>query len=165
MRPWIPALALALSLCGPATASVLTPEGLGRLTVGMTETEAARRFALRIPRDDGMSGPECRILSRKDWPSVLVMSEAGRITRITLRAGGVRTDAGLRVGSRESEVRRAYGAKVVVTAHKYEDAPARYLTVWTVPGQRGVRYETDARGMVRAIHAGGPSIEYVEGCS
>ena len=102
MRPWIPTLVMTLSLCGPATASVLTPEGLGRLTVGMSEAEAARRFALRIPADDGVSGSSCRILSRTDWPSVLVMSEAGRVTRITLRAGGVRTDRGLRVGSRES---------------------------------------------------------------
>ena len=164
MRPWIPALAMTLSLCGPAAASVLTPEGLGRLTIGMPEAEAARRFALRIPKDDGIGGSECRLLSRNDWPSVLVMSEQGRISRITLRAAGVRTDRRLRVGSRESEVRRAYGAKLVVTGHKYEDAPAHYLTAWTVPGQSGIRYETDAKGLVRAIHAGGPSIEYVEGC-
>jgi hypothetical protein len=60
--------------------------------------------------------------------------------------------------------------------HKYVDG-AEYITSWTIgapanpttfvqdASARGIRYETDAQGVVTGIHAGGPSIQNVEGCS
>jgi hypothetical protein len=94
------------------------------------------------------------------------MAQEGRITRISLvRPGPVRTDKGLGVGSTADQVRAAYGAAVRAEPHKYVEAPAQNLTIWTRPGQRGVRYETDAKGLVTAVHAGDRSIELVEGCS
>ena len=45
------------------------------------------------------------------------------------------------------------------------DAPAEHLTAWASPGQRGVRYVVGQDGRVEEIHAGGPAIQYVEGCS
>ena len=57
---------------------------------------------------------------------------------------------------------------------KYDPAPAEDLFVWanggstayvTDPNARGVRYEIGADGKVKAVHAGGPSIQLVEGCS
>ena len=55
------------------------------------------------------------------------------------------------------------------TPHKYVSAPAEYITVWTSgsggEGSLGVVYEVGEAGTVTAIHAGGPAIRYVEGCS
>ena len=95
------------------------------------------------------------------------MIEDGRVSRITVASGGkaVRTGEGLRLGATEAAVRAAYRDKLEVEPHKYVNAPAKYLTAWAVPGERGVRYETDSEGLVSEIHAGGPSIRYVEGCS
>ena len=58
--------------------------------------------------------------------------------------------------------------------HKYEPAPAGYITVWSRGGGSGYVEDPDARGLVfevgqdgavKAIRAGGPSIQYVEGCA
>ncbi len=60
--------------------------------------------------------------------------------------------------------------RITVTPHKYWEAPARYVTVWSRPPSesepepRGIRYEIDAGDRVVHVHGGGPSIEYVEGC-
>jgi hypothetical protein len=108
---------------------------------------------------------------------VLVMIEAGRLSRISLVEGSkTATDRGLRVGDSASAVRSAYGPALRSEPHKYEEAPAAYLTVWTKagprderspaePSARGIRFEVGADGRVRSISAGGPSIEYVEGCA
>jgi hypothetical protein len=72
-------------------------------------------------------------------------------------------------------VKAGYGDSAKVTPHKYEAAPAEYITVWdggvrSEPyvqdeAARGLVYEIDGSGNVAAIRAGGPSIQYVEGCS
>jgi hypothetical protein len=145
----------------------LTPEGWGELRIGMPEPEAVRKFRLTVPSDDdGVSSFACRELaSPEGGPSFVAMAENGRITRIgVFRDGAMRTDRGFGVGSHETEIRKAYGRNLHVETHKYDEEPAHYLTAWTGPGKRGVRYETNQKGVVRALHVGGPSIQYIEGC-
>jgi len=87
----------------------------------------------------------------------------------------VKTDKGLGLGDPASAVKTTYGAEVKATPHKYQDAPAEYLTWWKGGSRaepyvqeasaRGIVYEIDGTGNVGAIHAGGPSIQYVEGCA
>jgi hypothetical protein len=107
---------------------------------------------------------------------MLVMVENGRLTRIDLiRNAPVKTARGLGLGATPAQVRAAYGQAVSASPHKYVARPAEYLTVWTRGGgsdttpapalSRGIRFEVDATGKVARIHAGGPSIQYVEGCS
>lgn len=160
------AIALMSAAWGPAEPP-LTAEGWGDLRIGMSEADAVRRFDLNVPsNDDGVSSFACRELTfPKGGPDLVVMTEEGRVTRISaFRNSAAHTDRGFRLGSREADLRKAYGPSLKIEPHKYDDPPARYLTAWTVPGKRGVRYETDQKGVVTTIHAGGPSIEYVEGC-
>ena len=105
---------------------------------------------------------------------MLVMVEDGRLTRISLiRNADVTTDRGLKLGASAKAVKAAYGATAMTTGHKYHDAPAAYVTVWAKgggvarvePSARGIVYEIGTAGTVEMIHAGGPSIQYVEGCS
>lgn len=104
---------------------------------------------------------------------VLAMLENGRLTRISLvRESRLRTDRGVGLGSSSAAVRAAYEGGVVGTPHKYRDPPSEYLTTWSrkaepdrpSPTDRGIVFEVDAGGVVDLIHAGGPSIQYVEGC-
>ena len=99
-----------------------------------------------------------------------------RLTRISLiRDAKVKTDKGLALGGTPAQVRAAYGAKLQSGPHEYEAAPAQYLVAWDKgggpltgkipPNSRGIVYEVNATGKVGAIHAGGPSVLYVEGCS
>lgn len=160
-------LIAGLAASAPAVVPPLTPDGWGELRIGMSETEAVRKFGLNVPSDDdGVSSAACRELTfPKGGPTLVAMAENGRITRISIFGGSrMRTDRGFGLGAREAEIRKAYGRNLRVETHKYDEEPAHYLTAWTVPGKRGVRFETDQKGVVTTIHAGGPSIEYVEGC-
>ena len=101
---------------------------------------------------------------------MLVMVEQGRLTRISLSdPARVETEGGLSVGDSASAVSAHYGTRAVSSLHKYSPAPAGYLTVWTkappASDARGIVYELGTDGRVEHIHAGGPSIQYVEGCS
>ncbi len=142
----------------------LTPFGFGQIKIGMREA-AARRLGLRAAPNDGVNSFECRIHAVPRYPGLSVMVERGIVTRVTIGAPSrLRTDRGLGVGSQEADVRRAYGGGLVITTAAYDDAPARDLTFWLPGKTRGILYETDQKGRVRVIRAGGKAIEYIEGC-
>lgn len=127
------------------------------------------------------------------WP-VSYMLEGGRVTRVevslptqgsdmTVAEGGrevglaIRSERGIGLGASEADVRRAYGDAVRAEPHTYDDPPARYLNVWTrggpttegefvqAPDARGIQFVTDRGQRVVTIHAGGPAMQYVEGCA
>lgn len=142
----------------------VTPDGYGDIRIGMDET-AALAAGLKAADSDLVGSAECHLLV-SDRPGFWAMIEDGKVSRITLDEGSrIKTDKGLGVGSTEAEVKAAYGEAVEVSPHKYNPPPASYLTIWTDPGRRGVRYVTDGAGNVTAVHAGSASIQYVEGCS
>jgi len=167
MRLLLNALIAGLVAGVPAAVPPLTPDGWGELRIGMSEAEAVHKFRLIVPSDDdGVSSYACRELAFPEGgPDLVAMAENGRITRISVfRDSAIRTERGFGVGSREAEIRKAYGRNLRVKTHAYDEEPVHYLTAWTVPGKRGVRFETDQKGVVRTVHVGGPSIQYIEGC-
>ena len=157
----------------------LTALGWGPLKVGMTAAEITAALGPDAdPQAVGGPDPEAcdQYRPARAPEGMLVMIEEGRLTRISLiRAAKVQTDRGLGLGVPAAAVRSAYGNTVQSTPHKYGEPPQEYLTVWAVGGgpadrlvpanSRGIQYEVDGRGKVGAIHAGGPSILYVEGCA
>jgi hypothetical protein len=129
----------------------------------------------RSPDAASIPGSECVEFQPQRAPDGLwVMLEAGKLTRITVGdMSTVKTDKGLGIGDTPDAVVAAY-ADAKRSPHKYQDAPAEYITWWTSPRSepyvqdetaRGIVYEIDGTGKVGAIHAGGPSIQYVEGCA
>ena len=147
---------------------VVTPEGVGPIRIGMTEAEVREAAGpARIEGDTGDTFESCKEIQLKgDLAGTWVMLEEGRVTRVSLGdMSQVRTDKGVGLGATAAQVRTAYGAAVQTEPHKYEGPPAEYLTVWTVPDKTGVRFETNEQRVVKTIHAGGPSIQYVEGCA
>jgi hypothetical protein len=164
----------------PATDAVLTAEGFGPLRIGMTRAEVVK--ALGGDDDpEAVGGPDpasCDEFRPARAPKdMLVMIEEGRLTRISLIDGSeVKTDRNLGLGAAAAAVRAAYGPALQAEPHKYEAAPAEYLSVWAkdppkdekspAPATaRGIVYEVGAKGVVQAISGGGPSILYVEGCA
>jgi hypothetical protein len=94
------------------------------------------------------------------------MFEEYRLTRISIgQPSRVTTAKGIGIGARADQVKRVYGRGLKIEPHHYAERPAEYLTFWTVPGKRGVRFETDLKRRVETIHGGTSSIEYVEGCA
>lgn len=164
----------------PAPSSnTITSQGWGPLKIGMTLDEVnAAAGPDSNPDAVGGADPEsCDQFRPANAPEgVLVMIERGKLTRISLvEMSDIDTNKGLGIGDTADAVKTAYGSAATVTSHKYQDKPAEYITVWeggprTEPyvqdeAARGLVYEIDGTGKVGAIHAGGPSIQYVEGCS
>jgi hypothetical protein len=156
----------------PDSAAVIGPDGWGLLRIGMTRAEVVAA-AGEDANPNAVGGPnpsECDEFRPARTPrGLLVMLEDGILTRISLSEGtGIRTASGIGVGDSAAAVLAAHGAKAVTTPHKYQEAPARYVAVWRTappaPDARGIVYEIGRDDRVVRVHAGGPSIQYVEGC-
>ena len=158
--------------------NVLTAEGLGALKIGMTRAEvvAAAGDDAQPNAVGGADPMACDEFHPARAPEgVTVMIEQGVLTRISLiRDAALKTDKGFGIGSQGSAIKSTYGGGVIAQPAKYDPAPAEDLFVWarkgstsyvTDPMARGVRYEVGADGLVKAVRAGGPSIQLVEGCS
>jgi hypothetical protein len=160
------------------TGVTLTGEGWESLRIGMTRAEIVEALG-EDANPDAVGGPDpesCDQFRPERAPEgMLLMVQNDRLTRISLGdESGIMTDKGLRVGDTAERVKAAYGDQALVTPHKYQSAPAEYVTVWSRGGgegyiedenARGIVYEIGSDGTVMAIHAGGPSIQYVEGCA
>lgn len=152
----------------------LTPDGWQALRIGMTRDEVVAALGEDAnPNAVGGADPaQCDQFRPSRAPEgLLVMMEQGRLTRITVSAPAtLETEGGLSVGDAATDVVAYFGSRATSTPHKYSDAPAGYITVWSTgnppsPEARGIVYEVGTDGRVEHIHAGGPSIQYVEGCS
>jgi hypothetical protein len=159
---------------GAAAADQLTALGFGPLRVGMSRAEV--EAALGPDSDtEAVGGPDptsCDMFRPERAPEgLLVMVENGLLTSVWIsRNTAVETDRGLSIGDTAAAVKGVYGTAADVEPHKYVEAPAEYITVWSTadhqsPAARGLVYEIGRDGRVQSIAGGGPSIQYVEGCA
>jgi hypothetical protein len=162
----------------PAPANTLTAQGWGPLRIGMTRAEI--ETALGADANPGaVGGPDpesCDLFRPAGAPEgLMVMVERGVLTSLWLdRGAALKTDRGFGVGDEAAAIKAAYGAAAQVSPHKYSPAPAEYVTVWSEAGgpgyvqdatARGISYHIGTDGRVEHVAAGGPSIQYVEGCA
>lgn len=143
-----------------ADTKVLTLEGLGALKIGQAP-----------PAGWGESGAQisdaCRTVSSPDFPGVYAIVEGGKVRRISVgQRSTVKLIEGIGAGATEAEVRAAFPG-FRSEPHKYEAAPAKYLTAPNATGgDSALRFEIDAKGKVSQIHVGTmPVLAYVEGCA
>ena len=151
---------------------LLTPDGWGPLRVGMSRAEVVAAAGEDANPDavGGVDPDRCDEFRPSDAPAgILVMVERGILTRISVsRNAEINTPEGFRVGDPGSRVLAEYGTRAHVDSHQYWQPPAMHITVWqhasSDADRRGIRYEIDSAGEIVHLRAGGPSIEYVEGC-
>lgn len=140
---------------------VLSLGGLGPLRVGEA-LPAGGSWAVA----GDQAGDGCRAARSKAYPGVYALVEGGTVRRITVRQGSdVTLVEGLGVQSTETDVRTSFPG-FRSEPHKYEDAPAKYLTAPKASERESaLRFEIGADGKVEAIHVGQmPQLAYVEGC-
>lgn len=162
----------------PAAAPVLNSEGYGELHIGMSRDEVTALYGeFDGEGASGLPEPEmCDEYHPERAPAGLfVMLEENVVTRISIGDDSdIRTAEGNGVGDTADAVRTAYGERVDAMPHHYAGPPAEYLDIWDgdarpgpegdPPNLRGIRFETDEERNVTSIHAGGSSVQYVEGC-
>jgi hypothetical protein len=158
-------------------AQILSPKGWGPIRIGMTKAQVTAALGPDA-NPHAVGGPEpdlCDEYRPERAPDGMrVMIEGGRLARITLsRGAALRTTHGVSIGDAAEEVLAAGGTAAIVEPHKNAPASARSIIIWDGPRRagyvdnpdtRGFRFETGEDGRVTQIHAGGPSIQYVEGC-
>ena len=145
-----------------ADPKVLSLEGLGDLKIGQA-VPAGSHWAERGAQESDA----CRTVTSPDYPGVHAIVEKGKVQRITLgQRSGVTLIEGIGVGSSEADVKKWF-AGFREEPHKYEAAPAKYLTAPNAKGgDPALRFEIGQDGKVAMIHVGTmPVLEYVEGCS
>jgi hypothetical protein len=160
--------ALLATAAAPAPQWKLTPSGWGPARIGMTRAQVSKALKTELEGDAFDNEGSCVELVGADnaLPGLYFMFEEGKLTRISAaEPSTVATPRDMHAGSSAEDVRKAYGVGLKVEPHKYEDAPAEYLTFWLKPEKSGVRFETNMQGKVESIHAGTASIQYVEGCA
>jgi hypothetical protein len=165
---------VALLLPAHGAPRILHFDGLGPVRLGMTARAAERALGghLKIERPQDSDSIACVYAWLKRDPGVLYMLEDGRITRIDIITPeapaavlDVTTETGLRIGASERAVRRAYGARLDVQPHYFDEAPAHILSVEDKGRKRGLLFETDTtRHVVRFRIGQHPALGYVEGC-
>jgi hypothetical protein len=145
----------------------LTPNGLGKLKLGMSPQQARAALGRRMTSLAPAFLPYCGYTS---VPSLRIgiMFLDFRVARIDVEQNSpVHAMGGIRRGDTEADVRRIYGPKVTETPHTYTNGS--YLTVGWRGGpyaNRGIRFETNENGTVTSFYAGRrDAIRYVEGCA
>ena len=159
-------LALAADPLAAQGTLVLTPDGLGPVRIGMSQKQVIAALGGTLTGEPIENEDVCVEKDSSELEGVGFMFEGGTLTRITLAPGtDITTPRGIGPGASADAVRRAYGKSLQSEPNTYIEAPAEYLTLWTVRDQKGVRFETDEKRKVYLIHAGGASIQYIEGCA
>jgi hypothetical protein len=145
----------------------LTPSGWGPVKMGMTRAEVEAALHIRLKGEPIEDEATCvEMVPEGPDQGVWFMFESFKLTRISIgEPSRVTTPRGIGIGASADRVRSAYSRGLKAEPHHYVDLPAEYLTYWTVPEKRGVRFETDANRRVQTIHAGTSSIQFVEGCA
>lgn len=146
----------------PAARRVLGLEGLGDLRIGAPIPKGSN-WAER----GAQAGDACRTVSSPDYAGVYAIVTDGKVRRITVgQRSDVKLVEGIGAGASESDVKKWF-AGFREEPHKYEDAPAKYLTAPNAKsGDPALRFEIGRDGKVSMMHVGTmPVLGYVEGCS
>lgn len=139
----------------------LTYQGLGPIHLGMSQSQLKRLGFKLSEKPSGYD--DCVEVSLSKTDKIVVMLENNKVTRISSYDPSIKTQAGVRVGATEDQVKNAYGIGLKVNPHQY-DENGHYLVVKSSAGKHAIVFETDGT-KVTAIHAGlEASAQYVEGC-
>lgn len=145
-------------------------ESVGPIRVGMTYEEAERvsRSDLTVS-DDLETGGSCVSVNVSGAPQGLsFMGSDGRIVRIEVFGGSLRTRSGIGIGSTEEQIERAYPGEIAVEPHPYGDVDDYYF-VFTPQDSTETRLKLvieTADGLVTSFRTGiSEWVDLIEGCA
>jgi hypothetical protein len=168
-------LSIVLAAAAPALAddslNDLSPNGLGKLKVGMTFEKVELQIGEKLGYNQYEHGGCSLLTTKKLEPlGISVMVESKVLTRVNVDYFSkselpqtIKTDAGVGLGSTEADVIKAYpGARVKPNPG---DPSWHTLIVETPDHAKGIVFETDGK-TVKSMRAGMYSaIAFADGCS
>lgn len=143
----------------------LRMDGIGPVRVGMAVDKASAAAGVPIRVGDDEFG-NCRYAWVPAIEGLDFLVVDGRIARVGVGDGPIRTVSGMRIGATEAEVHRVYGARLTVERHVYH--PNGHYLVYTAADpslqQFSLLFETDGR-VVTSFRAGlKAAVARPEGC-
>ena len=124
----------------------LRMDGIGPIRVGMTVDQASAAAGVPIRVGDDEFG-NCRYAWVPAFEGLDIFVIDGRIARVGVGDGPIRTVSGIGIGATEAEVHRVYGSRITVERHIY--APTGHYLVYTAADpslqQFSLLFETDGR--------------------
>lgn len=137
---------------------------LGPLTIGMSRQDIESALQLPLLPPDADPTDACYYLRPGGglFATARLMMGHNRLLRYDIINPGIRTAAGVGVGSSKASVAAAYPQGLTVLPHKY--TAGHYLVV---DGQDGFKllFETEDNTVTRYRSGREPEVMYVEGCS
>ncbi len=162
---------------------ILTFNGLGSVRIGMTVSEAEAALGAKLtPMDpsNGIDSEACWETSRADNvdPGISYMVNQGNIVRIDVffprlpngnsgDAPSVATENGIRLTSSVEDVKKAYGADLIIDFHSQGDPgnyDLLYMTVFDADKRYGHFFVTWEKGLTSMGTSAAKRIMYQEGC-
>ena len=145
---------------------VLTPTAFGRVQIGWTVAQLNIELAdsLKPTYEISEGCDELRPAALPAGTSLMVLDDT--IVRVDVDSGGILTPEGTGVGDTEERLREVYGARAVVTPHKYTGPEGHYVTVIDpADSNRMTIFETDGKRVLQYRAGITPGVLYVEGCA
>ena len=145
---------------------VVTPSAFGKVHIGWTVAELNAALGDSLKPTYEIS-EECDQLAPSALPpgtSLMVLQDT--VVRVDVDSTGILTPEGTGVGDTEARLREVYGARAVVTPHKYTGPAGHYVTVIDpADSNRMTIFETDGRNVLQFRAGMTPGVLFVEGCA
>jgi hypothetical protein len=163
-------LACALVAAGTASGAAaklpapITLDGWGGVVPGMTSRQAAARWG--IPLSAAAAGSPCTASAiRTGKLHGYALFQHGKLGAVFVDFGAV-TPSGIRIGTNETALRRAFAGRLKVRPHKYVRGGHYYFLTRRSSPHWQLRFDTDAKGRITQIGFGThAAVSLVEGCS
>jgi hypothetical protein len=156
--------------------SRLRLDGIGPVKIGMTPAEATEALGREVAVDENeVLHDTCGYAKASGGPDnlgfMVLRHDANsewRIHRVDVYEGSpIATAEGIRIGSTEDEVKKAYGAGVKVEEHPYQGPEGHYLIVNADGEGTGFQFifETDGAKVTRFRSGNDEAVSFIEGCA
>ena len=160
-------IALAVALAAAGLPAPVTLNGVAGVTPGMSPGQVEARWTVPVQLSPpiGAPGSTCQTaLIRAGTIRGYALFESRRFGAVFFDRGA-RTPRGIRIGSSEAALRRAYAGQLVRRSHAYvHGGHYYYLRRRRAPHWR-IRFDTNGRGRVTQIAFGARAVAYIEGCA
>lgn len=158
------AVALALAAAAAPADAPVTLHGVGELHIGLPLAELRSRFGA-TPEYEPDPEMNCSYWQAPAFPGLGLMVVDDALVRIDVNDARWSTRSGARIGMREREIRRMYGAQMRVEPHPYTDPQGKYLVYEARDEPFGLIFETD-NGRIISYRVGRwDNVQWIEGCS